>query len=141
MSFLKTLTFTTANDLAPSLVEKRRYNLIKAFNEQLSLLDNPSFTKIRKKWVEINGEKVLTQKNVPIRPWWKETLEGRIMFFVRSGLKRVEFEKGKSVILVANTDELKKLIRGLMDATSNGELDHLLAEKVNQSNIKKQKAA
>ena len=37
MSFLKTLTFTTANDLAPLLIEKKRYKLIKALNEQLSL--------------------------------------------------------------------------------------------------------
>ena len=67
MSFLKTLTFTTANDLAPSLIEKKRYKLIKALNDQLSLLENPSFSKTRKKWVMIDGEKVLTQKNTPIR--------------------------------------------------------------------------
>ena len=141
MSFLKTLTFTTADDLAPSTIEKKRYKLIKALNEQLSLLENPSFSKTRKKWVMIDGEKVLTQKNMPIRPWWKETLEGKIMLFVRSGLKKLEFEKGKSVIIVSNADELKKLIRGLIDATSNGELDHLLGEKINQSTIKKQKVA
>ena len=38
MSFLKTLTFTTANDLAPSLIEKKRYKLIKALNEQIDSL-------------------------------------------------------------------------------------------------------
>ena len=142
MSFLKTLTFTTANDLAPSLIEKKRYKLIKALNEQLSLLDNPSFSKTRKKWVMIDGEKVLTQKNMPIRPWWKETLDGKIVLSVRSGLKRLEFEKGKSAIVVANLETLAKIIKGLLDAVKIGELDHLLNDvKSKQIVIPKTKAS
>ena len=142
MSFLKTLTFTTANDLAPSLIEKKRYKLIKALNEQLSLLENPSFSKTRKKWVMIDGEKVLTQKNMPIRPWWKETLDGKIVLSVRSGLKRLEFEKGKSAIVVANLETLTKIIKGLLDAVKIGELDHLLTDvKSKQIVIPKTKAA
>ena len=142
VSFLKTLTFTTANDLAPSLIEKKRYKLIKALNEQLSLLENPSFSKTRKKWVMIDGEKVLTQKNMPIRPWWKETLDGKIVLSVRSGLKRLEFEKGKSAIVVANLETLAKIIKGLLDAVKIGELDHLLTDvKSKQIVIPKTKAA
>ena len=142
MSFLKTLTFTTANDLAPSLIEKKRYKLIKALNEQLSLLENPSFSKTRKKWVMIDGEKVLTQKNMPIRPWWKETLDGKIVLSVRSGLKRLEFEKGKSAIVVTNLETLAKIIKGLLDAVKIGELDHLLTDvKSKQIVIPKTKAA
>ena len=142
MSFLKTLTFTTANDLAPSIIEKKRYKLIKALNEQLSLLENPSFSKTRKKWVMIDGEKVLTQKNMPIRPWWKETLDGKIVLSVRSGLKRLEFEKGKSAIVVTNLETLAKIIKGLLDAVKIGELDHLLTDvKSKQIVIPKTKAA
>ena len=142
MSFLKTLTFTTANDLAPSLIEKKRYKLIKALSEQLSLLENPSFSKTRKKWVMIDGEKVLTQKNMPIRPWWKETLDGKVALTVRSGLKRLEFEKGKSAIVVANLETLTKIIKGLLDAVKIGELDHLLNDtKTKQIIIPKNKAA
>ena len=142
MSFLKTLTFTTANDLAPSLIEKKRYKLIKALNEQLAVLENPSFSKSRKKWVMIDGEKVLTQKNMPIRPWWKETLDGKIVLSVRSGLKRLEFEKGKSAIVVANFETLAKIIKGLLDAVKIGELDHLLTDiKTKQIIIPKSKAS
>ena len=141
MSFLKTLTFTTANDLAPSLIEKKRYKLIKALSEQLALLDNPAFSKTRKKWVMIDGEKVLTQKNMPVRPWWKETLDDKIVLSVRSGLKRLEFEKGKSAIVVANLETLTKIIKGLLDAVKIGELDHLLNEKVEPTTMIKKKVA
>ena len=142
MSFLKTLTFTTANDLAPSLIEKKRYKLIKALNEQLAVLENPSFSKTRKKWVMIDGEKVLTQKNMPVRPWWKETLDGKVVLSVRSGLKRLEFEKGKSAIVIANLETLAKIIKGLLDAVKIGELDHLLNDiKTKQIIIPKSKAS
>ena len=142
MSFIKTLTFTTANDLAPSLIEKKRYKLIKALNEQLAVLENPSFSKTRKKWVMIDGEKVLTQKNMPVRPWWKETLDGKVVLSVRSGLKRLEFEKGKSAIVIANLETLAKIIKGLLDAVKIGELDHLLNDiKTKQIIIPKSKAS
>jgi hypothetical protein len=48
---------------------------------------------------------------------------------VRSGLKRLEFEKGKSAIVVANLETLAKIIKGLLDAVKIGELDHLLTDK------------
>lgn len=89
----------------------------------------------------IDGEKVLTQKNMPIRPWWKESIDGKIVLSVRSGLKRLEFEKGKSAIVVANLDTLAKIIKGLLDAVKIGELDHLLHEKVEPVMIAKKKVA
>jgi hypothetical protein len=63
------------------------------------------------------------------------------MLFLRAGVKRIEFEKGKSAIVLATIDDLSKTIKGLMDATSNGELDHLLDAKVPQSLPARKKAA
>ena len=141
MSFLKTLTFTTANDLIPSPIEKKRQHLVSALNDQLALLEQPDLTKSRKKWVEVDGERILTQRSVPIRPWWRPTSDGKVMFFVRSGVRRLEFEKGKAAISLSRLDELPKLIQGLIDATKTGELDHLLEGKIKQVPPPKQKAA
>jgi|694.fasta_scaffold29524_10 hypothetical protein len=141
MSFLKTLTFSTANDLAPLPIEKKRHQLMAALKDQLALLEQPDLTRSRKKWIEIDGQRVLTHKTVPVRRWWKETLDGKIMLFLRAGVKRIEFEKGKSAIVLATIDDLSKTIKGLMDATSNGELDHLLDAKVPQSLPARKKAA
>ena len=141
MSFLKTLTFSTANDLAPSPIEKKRHQLITALEDQLALLDDPDLTKRRKKWLDIDGERILTLKDIPVRPWWKQTLDGKVMFFVRSGLRRIEFEKGKAAIVLPSVEELPKLIKGLMDAAQTGELDHLLEVKVKPMAPAKQKAA
>jgi hypothetical protein len=141
MSFLKTLTFSTANDLAPSPIEKKRHQLMAALKDQLALLEQPDLSKSHKKWIEIDGERILTLKDIPIRPWWKQTLDGKVMFFVRSGLKRIEFEKGKSAIVLSAMDDLPKLIKGLIDAAMTGELDHLLEGKIKPTPAPKQKAA
>jgi hypothetical protein len=141
MSFLKTLTFTTANDLAPSPIEKKRHHLIAALKDQLALLEQPDLTRTRKKWVQVDGERILTQKVVPVRPWWKQSLDGKVMLTVRSGLRRIEFEKGKTAIIVSSMDELPKLIKGLMDAAQTGELDHLLAVKIEPQPAVKKRAA
>lgn len=141
MSFLKTLTFSTANDLAPTPIEKKRHLLMAALKDQLALLEQPDLTKSRKKWIEVDGERILTLKDVPIRPWWKQTLDGKVMFFVRSGLRRIEFEKGKSAIVLPAMDDLPKLIKGLMDTAMTGELDHLLEGKVKPNPVLRQKAA
>jgi hypothetical protein len=141
MSFLKTLTFSTANDLIPSPIEKKRHHLVGALKDQLALLDQPDLTKSRKKWIEVDGERTLTLKNIPVRPWWKQKLDGKLMFFVRSGVRRIEFEKGKSAIVLSTMDDLPKLIKGLIDAAMTGELDHLLEGKVKPSPVPKQKAA
>lgn len=141
MSFLNTLTFTTANDLTPSPIEKKRHQLVTGLKDQLSLLEDPSLSKTRKKWVKLDGERILTQRSTPVRPWWKQTLDGKVMFLVRSGVKRIEFEKGKAAIIVPTIGDLPKLIKGLIDATETGELDHLLIGKVEPSPAVKKKAA
>ena len=129
MSFLKTLTFTSINDLTPSLLEQKRCKLISKFKEQLSLLNDPDLTVARKRWMTVDGEKVLEEKTLPVRPWWRETLDGRVAFSVRVGLKKVEFQRGMTAILVPSLKELPTLIEGLIKAVNDGELDHLLVPK------------
>lgn len=143
MSFLKTLTFTTASDLTPSPIEKKRHQLVAALKDQLALLDDPTLSRARRKWLEVDGERILTQKTTPVRPWWKQTPDGKVMLFVRSGVKRIEFEKGKSAIVLPGAEELPKLIKGLIEAAQTGELDHFLEGKLKPTSATtpRQKAA
>jgi hypothetical protein len=141
MSFLKTLTFTTANDLNPTPIQKKRLQLINSLKDQLALLEKPELTKTRNKWIQVDGERVLAQKHIPIRPWWRQSLDGKIMFFVRSGVRRLEFEKGKAAIAVNSVNELPKVIKGFIDAIQTGELDHLLDAKPKSVASSKPKAA
>jgi hypothetical protein len=61
--------------------------------------------------------------------------------FVRSGLKPIEFEKGKPAIAVQSLDKLPSVIDTLITAVRNGELDQQLGDASKQSNPRKSKRA
>jgi len=51
------------------------------------------------------------------------------VFFVRSGSKPIEFEKGKNAIAVSSLDKISLVIDILITAVRNGELDDQLAQR------------
>ena len=59
--------------------------------------------------------------------------------FVRSGLKPIEFEKGKPAIAVQSLDKLPSVIDTLITAVRNGELDQQFAEASAQTKSSKSK--
>lgn len=141
MTFLSNLKFTAAFESQPSPIERKRARLIANLRDQLARLENPNHCKSKTKWVKEGTEKRLIEKQVPIRPWWRETIDGQIAFHVRSGLKKVEFQKGMIAILVQNLAALPALINGLIEATAKGELDYLLAPQEEQPKVSRKKVA
>lgn len=141
MTFLSTLKFTAVLETQPSPIEKKRARLIANLRDQLTRLENPNHTKIRTKWVKEGTERRLIEKKSPVRPWWRETIDGQVAFYVRAGLKKVEFEKGMTAILVPNRQELPSLIEGLIKAVGSGELDNLIGEKEGQKKMIRKKVA
>ena len=141
MSFLSTLKFTAFVGIRLSPAERRRSRLIENLQDQLVLLNNPAYSRTRSKWVKDEQGKRLIQRETPVRPWWRDMPDGQIAFFVKSGLKKVEFKKGQSAILVENKDALPALIEGLIEAVRKGELDALLAPPEEKRGVPLKKAA
>ena len=79
------------------------------------------------------------QQRVPL--WWRQHPNGSYALFVRSGLKPIEFEKGKPAIAVSSLDKLPSVIDTLITAIRNGEIDRQLAEASKQANPQKSKRA
>ena len=69
------------------------------------------------------------------------TSEREYALFVRSGLKPIEFGKGKPAIAVSSLDKLPSVIDTLITAIRNGEIDRQLAEASKQANPRKSKRA
>ena len=63
-----------------------------------------------------------------VLPWWRLDANGAYVFFIRSGSKPIEFEKGKNAIAVPSLDKLPLIIDILITAVRNGELDEQLAQ-------------
>jgi hypothetical protein len=66
---------------------------------------------------------------------------GTISLTVRCGSRPIEFEKGKTAIIVASKDELVATIDTVIAAVRAGELDELLGQQAKVREVSKAKRA
>ena len=129
MSFIKSLTLSSIEGEGINPLQKIKSNLLINLNEQLLLIENPSHSRSIGKWVKVDGTKQFRNFTIPVRPWWRIMLDGRVLLALRVGLKRVELEKGKDAIALKSKEQLAPTINKLILAVQNGELDALLKPK------------
>lgn len=130
MAVLKSLTFTTLPATGGNPVLDRRTKIIARLEEQKLILKDPNYTRTVRNWVKKDGERVMVEKQQRVPLWWRQHPNGSYALFVRSGLKPIEFEKGKAAISVPSLDKLPSVIDTLITAVRNGELDaHLVPTK------------
>ncbi|MFY9957234.1 DUF6641 family protein [Bradyrhizobium sp.] len=141
MAVLKSLTFTTIPNPGGDPVLDRRTKLIARLEEQKLILKDPNYTRIVRNWVKKDGERVMVEKQQRVPLWWRQHPNGSYALFVRSGLKPIEFEKGKAAISVPSLDKLPSVIDTLITAVRNGELDEQLVQGSKVGMVKKTKAA
>jgi hypothetical protein len=75
-----------------------------------------------------------------VGPWWRLHPNGSYVLFVWSGLKPIEFEKGKTAISVPSFDKLPSVIDMLITAIRAGKLDQQLAQTSKQATPKSKAA-
>ena len=125
---LKNLTFTESpTNAGRDPILTRRQKLIERLEEQISLAKNPDFAPKVKRWItDEAGNRKLTETTKRVTPWWVTDQKGDVYLTVKSGLKRLEFEKGKTAIKVGASSKLEGVLQTLVEATKSGELDTLL---------------
>jgi hypothetical protein len=129
MKTLKTLTFSEAPLNTKNPVARRRVKLIERLEHQKLLAKNPLHVKTLQKWViQDNGIKAPVEISKRVRPWWRTDESGATYLKVRYGAKAIEFEKGKSAILLKDKSKLVPPIEALIVAINAGELDDQLAQ-------------
>ena len=141
MNTLKSLTFTTLPTHSGNPILDRRAKVIARLEEQKLILKDPNYTRKSQTWVTKDGERVMVEKQQRVPLWWRQHPNGSYAFFIRSGLKAIEFEKGKPAIAVSSLDKLPSVIDTLITAIRNGELDQQFAEAGKQANSRKAKRA
>jgi hypothetical protein len=91
---IETLTTLPKTENSPLLL--RRSRLIEKLEDQKSLLKDPAYVRVVQRWKKQDGERVLVERRLPVRPWWRMDEKAQVVFFVRLGWKPIEFEKGKA---------------------------------------------
>ena len=107
----------------------RRAKLVHRLEQQKRLAQDANFVVTVSKWLKNEAgrkERVELQKRA--RPWWREDVLGTVGLTVRYGAKAIEFEKGKTAIVVPSKDQLVATLDTVITAGRAGELDEHLAQ-------------
>jgi len=114
------------------IAQLRRNKLISKLHNQLLNIqskikgENYFVTKTQKVKKD-NGDIVEILRQRKIREWWYENDDGKLIFEIKYGIKKLEFEKGKNGIEANSLNELEKVVEVLKKAVAEGELDENLA--------------
>jgi hypothetical protein len=134
MASLKSLNIVALPKTSSNPTLDRRNRVIARLEEQKLLLREPGYQRVVRSWSNNEaGEKALVESKQRVLPWWAVQPNGSYVFFIRSGWKPIEFEKGKAAIAVHSLEKLPSVIDTLIAAVRNGELDEQLAQASKQA--------
>jgi hypothetical protein len=137
-SALKGLSFTALPQATIDPVTDRRTRVIAKLEEQKLLLADPAYLRTVKTTQKKDGEKTVVETKQKVSKWWRPAPTG-YAFFVRAGVKPLEFERGKAAVAVASLEKLPAVIDTLIMAVKTGELDQQLAASAKPVGGKKTK--
>ena len=138
MAHLATLKIVNKPTQNPQTAEERkRHKLIVKLQEQLAIIECELKGTVyaRHKWVTVadyDGEPNRVQRPVRLKQWWFKDAAGVVLLAVRYGAKNIELAKGLAAIEVGSLDKLPHVIRTLINAVAEGELDAQLATITNE---------
>ena len=134
MKVLKSLTFGVMSRGSQNPVLARRAKLVHRLEQQKRLAQDANFVVTVSRWLRNEaGSKELVQLQKRVRPWWREDVLGTVGLTVRYGAKAIEFEKGKTAIMVPSKDQLVATLDTVIAAVKAGELDEHLAHACQSS--------
>lgn len=123
MAVLKSLSFTAMSKASTDPAFVRRVKFIEKLEEQKRLLEDPGYVRTVQRTAEVDGAKQAVVRRQRVRPWWKTEASGQLLMSIKFGSKPIEFEKGKTGIVVPSKEKLPAVIDTLISAIRAGELD------------------
>ena len=118
MASLKPLTLTTLPQIQADPVMHRRNRTIAHLEEQKRLLQDPSYARTIRVWIEKDGERQQVEKKQRVFPWWRILPNGSAVLTIRVAQNPIEFEKGKAGIAVPSADKLPSVVDTLISASA-----------------------
>lgn len=115
-----------------SAADERRDKMTAQLTEQLKLvvaaLGGLPYERKKIIWeTDAQGNRQRVEANTRVRPWWQDGDNGTVQFVLRYGARPLEVRTGMAAVEVAKIADLPALIKTLMQAVDQGELDTQLA--------------
>ena len=111
-----------------SVEQDRRAKLVEQLAEQLKLVEaalgGTAYQRSKSVWVTDDaGNRSKVQRPVKLRQWWTVASNGAVQFGLRYGAVPLEVKAGMSAVEVTKLADVPLLIKALVQAVDQGELD------------------
>jgi hypothetical protein len=111
-----------------SVEQDRRVKLVEQLAEQLKLVEaalgGTAYQRSKTVWVTDDaGNRTKVQHSVKLRQWWTVGANGAVQFGLRYGAVPLEVKAGMSAVEVTKLADIPLLIKALVQAVDQGELD------------------
>ena len=109
-------------------MEKYSYGLQNLTKEQLKLVEaalgGTAYQRSKAVWITDDvGNRSKVQRPVKLRQWWTVGTNGAVQFGLRYGAVPLEVKAGMSAVEVSKLADVPLLIKALVQAVDQGELD------------------
>jgi len=111
-----------------SIEQDRRAKLVEQLKEQLMLVEaalgGAAYQRTKDAWITDDaGNRSKVQRPVKLRQWWTVGTNGAVQFGLRYGAVPLEVKAGMSAVEVSKLADVPLLIKALVQAVDQGELD------------------
>jgi hypothetical protein len=114
-----------------SAEQQRRNKLAEKLTEQLKLVEaalgGEEYQRTRWYWhTDEDGNRKRLTRPVKLRQWWVLDGDGKVQFGLRYGATPIELQRGKTAVQVDKLSDLPAVIKTLVQAVADGELDEAI---------------
>lgn len=114
-----------------SVEQDRRAKLVEQLKEQLKLVEaalgGAAYQRSKDVWITDDaGNRSKVQRAVKLRQWWTVGTNGAVQFGLRYGAVPLEVKAGMSAVEVSKLADIPLLIKALLQAVDQGELDEAI---------------
>ena len=111
-----------------SVEQDRRVKLVEQLTEQLKIVEaalgGAAYQRSKSVWITDDlGNRTKAQRPVKLRQWWTVGANGAVQFGLRYGAVPLEVKAGMSAVEVSKLADIPLLIKALVQAVDQGELD------------------
>lgn len=111
-----------------SVEQDRRVKLVEQLTEQLKIVEaalgGAAYQRSKSVWITDDaGNRSKAQRPVKLRQWWTVGANGAVQFGLRYGAVPLEVKAGMSAVEVSKLADIPLLIKALVQAVDQGELD------------------
>lgn len=111
-----------------SVEQDRRVKMVEQLAEQLKIVEaalgGAAYQRSKSVWITDDlGNRTKAQRPVKLRQWWTVGANGAVQFGLRYGAVPLEVKAGMSAVEVSKLADIPLLIKALVQAVDQGELD------------------